>query len=57
MSEQNWLRVNFECDSLILWKEVFPSDRPTCWAIASTVEIIEADLARFKGWKIASSLL
>ncbi|KAB1208754.1 hypothetical protein CJ030_MR6G005863 [Morella rubra] len=49
----NWLCVDFECDSLILCKEVLSAERTSCWAIEASVAQIRRDLVEFREWKIA----
>lgn len=47
-----WLRVNFECDSLLLCKEVHSSTSPS-WAIADLVGVLRAGLLEFSDWRIS----
>lgn len=48
-----WKPMEFECDSLVLCKEVLSSVSPICWAIESLVVQIRSGLGEFKDWRIA----
>ncbi|KAB1224475.1 hypothetical protein CJ030_MR2G016364 [Morella rubra] len=49
---KKWLREEFECDSLVICKEVLEDGNPS-WLVAAMVEKIHRGSANFKDWRIA----